>query len=156
MQHEHDFKRFPELTNRQMEMFYFDSPHRQITENFRTEVVKVTDGDTIRVLWNERDFNFPIRLANLAAPELEEVGGKESKDWLSDQILGAEVDLILTEARVEKWGRILAYVLFNGVSLSEESIRNFHAIAWDDRVISEFTNLNEELKAIENDFTTKV
>ena len=51
----HDFKQFPELTNSQMVMYYFQSPHKQITEPFEAKVVKVTDGDTIRVLWAERE-----------------------------------------------------------------------------------------------------
>ena len=45
----HDFKTFPELTNNKMEIYYFESPHRQILEDFEGEVVKVTDGDTIHV-----------------------------------------------------------------------------------------------------------
>ena len=89
----HDFKNFPELTNRQMQVYYFESPHRQITEDIRVKVVKVTDGDTIRVEWNERDFNFPIRIAYLDAPELDETNGERSQKWLSSRILNEEVAL---------------------------------------------------------------
>ena len=49
----HDFKNFPELTNRQMQVYYFESPHKQVTEDFRGRVIKVTDGDTIRVEWED-------------------------------------------------------------------------------------------------------
>ena len=77
----HDFKTFPELTNSQMQIYYFQSPHKQIIEPFMAKVVKVTDGDTIRVLWDERDFTFPVRFAELAAPELDERGGPESQSW---------------------------------------------------------------------------
>ena len=80
----HDFKRFPELTNSQMNLYYFDSPHKQITESFTAKVVKVTDGDTIRVKWDERDFTFPIRLSELAAPELNERGGVKAQRWMSN------------------------------------------------------------------------
>ena len=118
---EHNFKNFPELTNRQMEIFYFDSPHKQITEDFRAKVVKVIDGDTIRVKWEERSFDFPIRLANLAAPELKESGGVESQKWLAEKILGKDVDIVLSPERVEKWGRLLAYVIDGGINMSEES-----------------------------------
>lgn len=78
----HDFKLWPELSNRQMEMYYWQSPHKQITESFKAYVVRVIDGDTLRVRWKERDFDFPVRLINCAAPELDEKGGKESKSWL--------------------------------------------------------------------------
>lgn len=129
----HDFKRFPELTNNQMQIYYFESPHKQITENFTARVVKVTDGDTIRVTCDFRDFNFPIRFANLAAPEMDERGGKESQSWLESQILGENVEVILTKARVEKWGRLLAYVVSMGLSMTEASINNGHAISWKER-----------------------
>ena len=129
----HDFKRFPELTNSQLDIFYFDSPHKQITEDFRAKVVKVTDGDTIRVLWDERDFDFPIRMANLAAPEILEEGGKESQSFLEKEILGEDVDIVLTKTRVEKWGRLLAYVINRGLNMGEHSINFGHAVSWNER-----------------------
>ncbi len=74
---EHDFVKFPELTNRQMSIFYFESPHQQIVESFQAEVVKVHDGDTITVRTDFRDFDFPVRLAYIQAPELNEGGDSE-------------------------------------------------------------------------------
>ena len=129
----HDFKLWPELTNNQMQIYYFDSPHKQIVEDFTAKVVKVTDGDTIRVMWSERDFDFPVRFQNLAAPELNERGGIASQKWLERKILGKDVEMILSKMRVEKWGRILADVFHNGISLSEESIRNNHGVPWSER-----------------------
>ena len=129
----HDFKRFPELTNAQMQIYYFDSPHKQIMEDFTAKVVKVTDGDTIRVMWKERDFDFPIRMQDLAAPELNEKGGIASQKWLENLILGEEVEILLSRQRVEKWGRLLADVFHRGMSVSEDSIRNFHGIPWAER-----------------------
>ena len=35
----HDFKAFPELTNSQMDLYYWDSPHKQITDDFDAVVV---------------------------------------------------------------------------------------------------------------------
>ena len=146
---EHDFKRFPELTNSQMQVFYFQSPHKQILEDFRAKVVKVTDGDTIRVEWQERNFDFPIRIANLAAPELDEKGGIESQKWLSKQILGEEVEIILNPTRVEKWGRLLADIFHRGMLISEESVRNFKGVAWDDREEGEtIPNFKLELEGV--------
>ena len=129
----HDFKLFPELTNNQMQIYYFDSPHKQIVEPFVAKVIKVTDGDTIRVTCNFRDFNFPIRFAELAAPELNETGGKESQSWLENEILGEEVMIELTPARVEKWGRLLANVMFRGMNMSQLSVLLGHAVPWSER-----------------------
>jgi len=129
----HDFKRFPELTNNQMQIYYFDSPHKQIIEDFVAKVVKVTDGDTIRVEVDFRDFNFPIRLARIAAPELDEEGGVESQSWLEDLILGEEVEIKLTKQRVEKWGRLLASIMFLGLDLGRASIDAGHSVMWENR-----------------------
>lgn len=129
----HDFKLFPELTNNQMQFYYFESPHKQIVEDFRAEVVRVVDGDTIRVKCDFRDFDFPIRLAMIDAPEMDEVGGLESQKWLSEKILGEEVDVVLTKKRVEKWGRLLAHIINMGMNIGDESVRAGFAKVWEAR-----------------------
>ncbi len=122
MRHDHDFKNFPELTNGQMAEFYFQSPHKQIVENFECEVVKVHDGDTITVKWQERDFNFPIRLAKIDAPELNE-GGEKAKEWLENRLLNEDIMVIMDpNNRVEKWGRLLGDVMHGGISTGEEML----------------------------------
>lgn len=143
---EHDFKNFPELTNRQMQVYYFDSPHKQINEDFTARVVRIIDGDTVRVEWFERDFDFPIRLNNLAAPEIDEVGGPESKSWLENQVLGKEVFVILSKSRVEKWGRILANIMHAGMDMSELSVMNGHGVPWSERELSILPNFLLELE----------
>lgn len=125
----HNFKLFPELTNRQMQLYYFDSPHQQITENFNAVVVKVTDGDTIRVETDFRDFSFPIRFSNIAAPEMNEEGGKESRTWLEDQIMGEEIMVLVNKQnRVDKWGRLLGEIMHMGININEASKANAHSI----------------------------
>ena len=96
---------------------------------------KVHDGDTITVSCNFRDFNFPIRMAEIAAPELDERGGLDSQKFLSNEILGEEVEIIPTKSRVEKWGRLLANVMFLGMDMSRLSIDNGKAVCWKDREI---------------------
>lgn len=119
----HDFKNFPELTNNQMKFYYFDSPHKQITENFTARVVKVIDGDTIRVKWDERNFDFPVRLSFIDAPEREFVEGVQSMKWLEREILGQDVDIIINPTnRVEKWGRILGEIISGGLNINELSL----------------------------------
>ena len=122
----HDFKHFPELTNSQMQFYYFDSPHKQIVEGFLGEVVKVTDGDTIRVKWDERDFDFPVRLARIQAPELKASGGRRSQRFLENQILGEEVYIgINPDNRTGKWGRIIGEINHQGMNLNDMS-RDFN------------------------------
>jgi len=118
----HDFKKFPELTNNQIQFYYFQSPHRQILEGFMAKVVQVTDGDTIRVKWSERDFDFPVRLANINASELVE-HGLASAEWLKRQIQGEEVYIqIDPDHRVGKFGRILGEVILGGQNMNELSL----------------------------------
>ena len=105
-----------------MQFYYWDSPHRQITEDFTAKVVKVIDGDTIRVEWNERDFDFPVRLLNIAAPELDERGGLRAKKFM-DQILGEEVQILINpRLRVEKWGRLLGEIIHLGINMGQSSM----------------------------------
>jgi len=119
----HDFKRFPELTNSQMQLYYMDSPHRQIQEGFLAKVMSVHDGDTIRVKWDERDFDFPIRFSNIAAPELNEQGGIKSQKWLEKQILGEEIYVkVNPHNRVEKWGRLLGEIIHQGININQSSM----------------------------------
>jgi len=130
----HDFKRFPELTNSQMSLYYFDSPHTQITGDFTAKVIKVTDGDTVRLLWSERDKSFPLRFSNTAAPELDEPGGEESQSWLESIILNKEVYIeIDPKNRVEKWGRLLGNIIFEGQNMGAASINEGHSRHWTER-----------------------
>ena len=123
----HDFEKFPELTNSAMAIYYFESPHRQITSDFRATVVKVSDGDTVRLEWDERDFDFPLRIALINAPELNE-GGEESKTWLKNRIEGKEVQIkIDPENRVGKFGRLIGEIIFEGLNIGNESVMLGHA-----------------------------
>jgi len=123
----HNFDKYPELTNSQMAIYEFDSPHKQIKEGFVGLVEKVTDGDTILIKTDFRDFDFPIRLAYINAPELNE-GGKESKEWLNNQILGNEVYIkINPKNRVGKFGRLIGDVFYGGTSMSQLSLMTGNA-----------------------------
>jgi len=128
----HDFKAFPELTNSQMENYYFESPHKQITGNFRGVVTKVIDGDTIRIKCDFRDFDFPIRFAEINAPEMG-VGGEQSRSWLEKQIMGEEVEIIIDQNnRVEKWGRLLGEVIHQGMNMGEMSLMFGYSVVFGD------------------------
>jgi len=114
----HDFKRFPELTNNQMQFYYWESPHKQIFENFRARVTKVIDGDTIRVMCDFRNFDFPIRLPEINAPELDEEGGIESARKLGEKLFNREIEVLIdTEKRVEKFYRAKSRVIYPPVAV---------------------------------------
>ena len=128
----HDFKRFPELTNNQMQFYYFESPHRQITETFWGEVVKITDGDTIHVKWSEREKPVVVRFMGTAAPERDEEGGRKSRTWLENQIMNEYVQVqIDPDLRVGKWGRILGRINFMGMDINQMSMDNGMAVVFE-------------------------
>jgi len=120
--YDHDYVNFPELSNSQLEVLGFSSPHEQITEDFFAEVIKVHDGDTVTLRTNFRDFDFPLRLLDIDAPELSE-GGSEARKWLSSQLLGEEVQVLIDSSnRVGKYGRLLGRILKNGLSIGDEMV----------------------------------
>ena len=125
---EHDYDKYPELTNVQLEVLQFTSPHVQITEDFYAEVVKVHDGDTIRLSTSFRDFDFPLRLLDIDAPELSE-GGEVSREWLKQKILGEKVKVLINRKnRVGKYGRLLGKVFFGGLDVGQEELNLGYAM----------------------------
>lgn len=143
----HDFRQFPELTNTQMQFYYFESPHKQIFEDFTATVTKVIDGDTVKVKWSERNFEFPVRFLESAAPEKKEEGGKESQSWLESQVLDKEVDIrINKKKRVGKYGRLLGIIFANGININRESIRLGFAVPWAKRNEGKIPNFNKEVE----------
>lgn len=120
---EHDFEKYPELSNSQIATFGLFSPHPQITEDFVAKVEEVIDGDTIKVSVSFRDFVFPIRLLDINAPEMSEEHGEEAKQFLRNRIEGEEVMILIDKSqRVGKYGRLLGRVLAQGVDVGREML----------------------------------
>ena len=143
----HDFKKFPELTNSQMQLYYFESPHKQITEDFEAEVVKVHDGDTITLRTSFRDFDFPLRFLNIDAPELNEERGKESRDKLKSFIEGERIDVLINQKnRVDKWGRLLGSVFHRGMDIGDLMMRLGFAKNFNSRNEEKLPNIERQVK----------
>ncbi len=141
----HDFVNFPELRDDQLDFYYWESPHRQIFEDFSATCVKVHDGDTITLRWQERDFDFPLRFAEINANELSE-GGEEARDFLKSLIENEEVDITIDRNnRVDKWGRLLGKVSHSGIDLGELLINEGHAQSFDQRNEGKIPNINKTL-----------
>lgn len=142
---EHDYKEFPELTNTQINEFGFASPHKQITEDFYADVVKVHDGDTITLKTDFRDFEFPLRLFGIDAPEMN-AGGETARDWLMGQILGEEVRIIIDRKnRVGKYGRLLGRVISRGMDMGDAELRLGLATEFERRREGQLPNMDKEL-----------
>lgn len=141
----HNWVRYPELTDSEMEEFGFLSPHEQIVSDFTARVVKVHDGDTIRVECDFRNFDFPVRFLYIDAPELDRgQRGFEARDYLRGVIEGEEV-LILVDRfnRVDKYGRLLGRVISAGQDVGEMMVHAGHAQLFEFRREEEVPSFNE-------------
>jgi len=143
----HDFVRFPELTNTQAERYYWDSPHKQIFEDFDAKVVRVTDGDTVTLKWDERDFDFPLRLVLIDAPEMNTPDGAASRDHLAGLIDGEDVKIIIDpENRTEKWGRLLGDIRHGGQLMSQEMLSSQNAVLFENRNDTKIPSIEEMIR----------
>ena len=122
MNFEHDWDKYPELTNSELQELYFLSPHTQIMNDFTATVEKIHDGDTISLSTPFRSFVFPLRFLDIDAPELNS-GGDVARDWLKSKLEHQEVEIkIDPDNRVEKWGRLLGRVFYRGMDVGQEEL----------------------------------
>lgn len=102
----------------------------QLQEDIPYYVIKVYDGDTITLAvkfdWDPNWYRMHVRLLGLDTPEMrsqdseEKSKASQAKDTLSAMILGKYVTL--SDISVEKYGRILANVWYEGKNMSEYMI----------------------------------
>jgi len=105
----------------------------------RGKVVRVYDGDTIYIASDEihcpvpnKTFIFTIRIKHIDTPEIrtknleEKELGKKAKQKMEELVLNKFVTLEDIQHE-KKWGRILAVVKVNGVSVSDVMLETGHA-----------------------------
>jgi micrococcal nuclease len=103
------------------------------------KVVKVYDGDTIYIASDEikcpmpnKTFRFAIRIKHIDTPEIrtknaeEKALAKKAKHAMEELVLNKYVTLEEVEHE-SKWGRILAVVKVNGVTISDVMLEMGHA-----------------------------
>ncbi len=99
-----------------------------LEENVDYYVIKVYDGDTITIVarfsWSPKLYRFSVRLRGINAPEIKSktVGANDAKEFLSDLVLHKYIRL--KNIGTEKYGRILADVIFSGESVSQLLLKN--------------------------------
>ncbi|NLP51336.1 thermonuclease family protein [Bacillus sp. RO1] len=96
----------------------------------RTEVplVRVIDGDTIKVIINNKEEN--IRFLLVDTPETNhprmdgpQPFGPEAKKFMEEFMEDGKVEIELDVSERDHYGRILAYVFVNGLSAQEELLK---------------------------------
>ncbi len=100
--------------------------HSQQKTNFIGRVTDVIDGDTIIVSTFAK--RYKLRLAFIDAPEIAQIHGQESKNWLSDQILNQSVSW--TTEGIGYYGRYLAIIKVDGNDINQQLVTQGHAWAY--------------------------
>jgi len=90
------------------------------------EVVKVSDGDTVTVVFAKDGSRKKIRLATIDAPEFSQPFGKQSRDSLYKLVYRKKVR-VLPSAR-DKYGRVVAEIFVGDLNINVEQIKR--GFAW--------------------------
>ncbi len=125
----------------------------------RSEVplIKVIDGDTIKVIINEKEEN--VRFLLVDTPETNhprmngpQPFGPEAKEFMEEFAAGGKLELELDVSERDRYGRILAYVYVNGVSAQEELLkRGLARVAYiyppNTRHVDQYQEIQEKAQA---------
>jgi micrococcal nuclease len=112
------------------------------SSNFSGTVTKVTDGDTLDVTTSEGE-TITVRLALLDAPETDEPGFDEARNFLTEQCLDKNAEVDPDNNQGLTYGRIVAVVYCEGVNVNEAILDNGFADVYQDFCdVSEFADSN--------------
>lgn len=103
-------------------IFFFASP--ALATTFSGKVVKVTDGDTLQIMWNGKAEK--IRLAGIDSPESGQAFGTAATRYALE--LAAQQVVLVRVASRDRYGRMIGEVnLPDGRSLNQELVRAGYA-----------------------------
>jgi micrococcal nuclease len=89
-------------------------------------VTRVIDGDTLDVLLATGRIR--VRLQGVDAPEHDQTGGAESRQWLQQRVQGR--DVLLEPVTQDRYDRMVAIVYLGDSNLNRELLRAGHAWAF--------------------------
>ncbi len=116
------------------------SPVRAAT--YTGDVTHVTDGDSVNAHIEGTDYE--VRLAEIDAPEFGQNGHAQARRNLSRMVLGRTVQLRVID--IDQYGRIVAWLVLNGLEVNRELVRTGHAWAYRDFLLDQ-TLLDDEAHA---------
>lgn len=96
-----------------------------VADTLTGRVVRVTDGDTIVIL-DQQKTQHKIRLQGIDAPERGQAFGTKSKEHLSDSIAGKFV--VVEYNKRDRYERIVGKVLMNNEDMNLEQVKA--GLAW--------------------------
>lgn len=98
------------------------------TIRFRVHLVRVVDGDTIRIRWHGDEYN--VRLLGIDTPEQKQPGFREAADALASMLADADAIHLTFPAnhpRRDNFGRLLATVWADAINCNEALLESGHA-----------------------------
>ena len=112
------------------------------SSNFSGIVTKVIDGDTLDVMTAERD-TITVRLALIDAPETNEPGFDEARNFMTEQCLDKNAEVDPDNNQGLTYGRTVAVVYCEGVNVNKAILENGFADVYQDFCdVSEFADSN--------------
>jgi endonuclease YncB( thermonuclease family) len=121
------------------------------------KVTRVLDGDTFHCLPNQsisnakvhKDGTVSIRMRGIDAPEKRQSYGMEAKESLKELIGGQTVKLDIKD--IDRYGRVVAYVILGQVNVNLEQVKRGYAWAYteflDRPYMSEFYSAEKEARS---------
>ncbi|WP_262733864.1 thermonuclease family protein [Gaetbulibacter sp. NE] len=88
-------------------------------------VVAITDGDTFKLLTKDSTL-IRVRVANIDCPESKQPFSQRAKQFTSSAVFDKQVEIKIIKN--DRYGRAIAYVLYNDKNLSEELLKA--GLAW--------------------------
>ena len=112
------------------------------SSNFSGTVTKVIDGDTLDVMTPERE-TITVRLALIDAPETNEPGFDEARNFMTEQCLDKNAEVDPDNNQGLTYGRTVAVVYCEGVNVNKAILENGFADVYQDFCdVSEFADSN--------------
>lgn len=104
-----------------------------ILYNYKATVVRVIDGDTVKL---RLDLGFRLfwivncRLAGINAPELSTDSGVISKAAL-ENLLPVDTEVIVNSTKLDKYGRPVAVIYVNDVCVNDKMMADGYAVKYE-------------------------
>jgi len=99
----------------------------QDTKTYQAKVVKITDGDTIKVLKSGNE-QVKIRLAGIDCPEKKQPWGTKAKHAISDLVAGKTVMIEVID--IDRYQRIIGRVFLNDINVNRALVQGGHCWAY--------------------------
>lgn len=107
--------------------WYDEATTAELPPPFVGQVTAVTDGDTIQVQKSgDGGEQWKIRLYGIDAPEKKQAFGQAAREYAATLVAGREVTV--TPMAVDRYGRLVAWVVVDGTLLQAALLR--HGMAW--------------------------